>query len=695
MRFQRRLMRTDSAKKGRQGKQIDVRLNRRQLAGMILAFLIIVAAVRVRTLHIDAAAFWVDEAESSINALTILEHGYPTDSYLNIPIYENTHIWFSPANQEYEFRDVSYSENHLAVYHGWLPLYAIAASFAIHGIHPDQADGTRSPKHDLQEQKRRTKAARLPAVLFGALFLVVVFAGGKMIYGHEAGWAALIVGAIHPYHLQISNQARYYSAQVTLTTACCVLLWLVIERCKWKHVCIAAALFVLLFHTHLLSFFTATVMAALSMPVIIHRHKDWLSKMFVFGVIVGAGTLPWIIVTGFYQHQSRIPRAWQLLDMPSDLLRYPPLNFWYAAPGLIILMLVIAASRSRRVFEDSSASTRRLRPIVLYLVVLYLVGWAVVGYATFLLCIPAVSFTTGRLNLSYWGPLFLLFAIVTAAGARVLAPKLSPGVSALFTSLLMLLIFLGAGHSLDLSRGPGNGNWKVYAAVFQQLDSMHLDSATRLYAAPNSHLVFSFYSGLPIQDITPVRKSYLDAYRGDIIYIDPGVTLPTGILDAERVREAALRHGYNLSPDAAEEASVRLRSRTYREAMVEEVAPGQPSDLEALPAFAGGLMAAHRSEVAFTFANFGYELVTRGFEVRDWSDWFAVLKYRFVDPQARRGIHANYADRLKGADAMIVNAPEPVAIYHSRWHPPDSTPRLSFRFVGTDLPVRRPSREFR
>jgi hypothetical protein len=81
------------------------------------------------------------------------------------------------------------------------------------------------------------------------------------------------------------------------------------------------------------------------------------------------------------------------------------------------------------------------------------------------------------------------------------------------------------------------------------------------------------------------------------------------------------------------------------------------------------------------FANFGYELVTRGFEVRDWSDWCAVLKYRFVDPETRRGVHANYVDRLRGADAMIIARTEPVVIYRSRWHPPDSTEPLTFRFL--------------
>src|SRR5258707_12359018 len=161
----------------------------------LIAALVITAALGLRLAYIDAEPFGVDEAESSINALTILQHGYPADSYLGIPIYENTNVWYWPENPEYEFRDVSYSSKHFAVYHGWLPLYAMAGSFVLHGIQPDEADGSRSTKHDLAEQKRRTRAARMPAVLFAAIFLLVVFIGVKVLYGVRAVWPALVARA--------------------------------------------------------------------------------------------------------------------------------------------------------------------------------------------------------------------------------------------------------------------------------------------------------------------------------------------------------------------------------------------------------------------------------------------------------------------------------------------------------------------
>src|SRR5262249_10231380 len=103
----------------------------------IVAGALLVAGVALRAWDLSLPLLWVDEAESSINALTILEHGVPTDRYLGLPIFENTLTDPWPESAEYEFHDSSYSREGYAVYHGWLPLYAIAAAFRVAGIRPD------------------------------------------------------------------------------------------------------------------------------------------------------------------------------------------------------------------------------------------------------------------------------------------------------------------------------------------------------------------------------------------------------------------------------------------------------------------------------------------------------------------------------------------------------------------------------
>ena len=409
---------------------------------------ILVAAggVALRTSGLDAVPFWVDEAESSINALTILQHGYPTDSYLGLPIFENTLIEPWPGNPEYEFRDVSYSERGVAVYHGWFPLYSIAASFAISGVKPDEVDPAPSVKHDLNERKRLTRAARMPAVLFGAGFLIVVFVGAKMMYGRDAAWTALILGSIHPNAIQQSRQARYYSAQLLWTTACCVLVWAMVRRGRWRHFVMAGAAFVLLFHTHLLSFITAVMVLGFATPLILKAHEQALAKMAVFGTIVAVGTLPWLILTGFLTHQGVIPRAWPLLRLPSDLVEFPPFQ-----PATMVLGTIFAAAAAVALLTRQRVPSRAKKPLTDAAPSLTLVlAWTVCGYAAFLALMPAASFDTSRLNLSYWGPALIGASVVCAAIARMLGTRLTQ----LVAPAIGLALFALTGHSLHV-QSPG------------------------------------------------------------------------------------------------------------------------------------------------------------------------------------------------------------------------------------------------
>ena len=55
-------------------QETPVRSTARKLAELAVIVLIILAGMGLRMLHLDARPFGVDEAESSINALTILEH---------------------------------------------------------------------------------------------------------------------------------------------------------------------------------------------------------------------------------------------------------------------------------------------------------------------------------------------------------------------------------------------------------------------------------------------------------------------------------------------------------------------------------------------------------------------------------------------------------------------------------------------
>lgn len=141
---------------------------------LLLGFL--VAGIYLRSIDISDRPLEVDESESAINALTILDHGYPTHVYSGLPIFENTLSQPWPEHPEYEFRDSSYTQDGVAIYHAWLPLYAMAAALKLAGIEPDPPTTELRPRHGPEEFATRIAVPRIPSLVFSAVFLLAMFA---------------------------------------------------------------------------------------------------------------------------------------------------------------------------------------------------------------------------------------------------------------------------------------------------------------------------------------------------------------------------------------------------------------------------------------------------------------------------------------------------------------------------------------
>jgi hypothetical protein len=313
----------------------------------------------------------------------------------------------------------------------------------------------------------------------------------------------------------------------------------------------------------------------------------------------------------------------------------------------------------------------RLGPVIAYSGL-----WIACGYLLFIGFIPAASFATERLNLVYWGPMLLLASAVCGAIARAMIPRFS----VVGATGLIMLMFFASGHILDFTGPYPWRSWQANSNILDHLEKLHLDSSARIYASPNEHLVFSFYSGLPVQSLLPVRKSFLDSYRGDIVYIDTGFFINTRALDPVRVRLEASKDGVALSREAAESWARTLGSRDYVGEMWSALEPGRQPGFETLPPFASNLLAEHHKEASFALAASGMDLVLRGYDVRTWHDWREAFFYRFASPSLRRGTRANYAERLRGSDVLLL-AFSDAALYHSKWHPSGASCETLFQLM--------------
>lgn len=647
---------------------MSVRTQRMVYARRIAIIVVVGIAAFVRLYRLDAPLMWCDEAESSINALTILSHGYPGDHYLGQPIYENCLVEPWPEHPEYEFRDSSYSKNGMAIYHGWLPLYLMAGSFKLFGIEPDVNDGATSAKLTDTEIRRRTIAARLPSALCGMLFLWALYHLGREAYGRDAAWAALATAAIAMPIVKATRQARYYSLTLTLCTACCLFTWRIYTRGRWRDFILGGICFALLFHTHILTFVIASLALAGLLPLIIRRHRQhqfsWskISARFAaFGGIVAALVLPWIIATDFLTSLGQLPAARNLIHYPQDVLMFPLARWPVSAMllGGMIWLMVARIFRGRLPERFTQPFARRGVAFA------FLAGWCVVGYVAFVMLIPAASLFFQRAYLGILGPGLIFGAMLFAASARVIGGRTSIGLACMLYAAFVVA---------NVSRVPAwtwTHPWQVgLRPMITQLQQMQFRPGTRIYTTPSDNLTLSFYTGLPIQSIAPVRKTFLDNYPGDILFIE---TIPRlGTIDRHVLRTRAADAGVQMTPDEsyywasqASMAGVASQIRPH----VASVRP-DPADV---PTYVQPLL---EQQVEQTRQALQYladptgtnPAIFRGYSMTDYTDWWQIFFYRFVDLENRTGPNTNYMQRLRHAQATV--QPSLWVMYHS---PPSST----------------------
>lgn len=622
-----------------------------------LLALVLLYGTLLRSFSLGADPLWTDEAETAINALTILADGVPTDRYLGQPIYENTFTQAWPEHLEYEFRDSSYSSRGLAIYHGWLPLYATAFSFWLHGIEPDAPPPAGPAQRSLQDLHRRTVAARAPAVVFGTIFLLALFLTAREAYGTDAGWAALAAATLSTTAIAVARQSRYYSATLAITALCALLLTRMVTRGKRRDFALAGLTLAMLFHTNLLALVGVAAAFATTLHLLV-RQRRLAAKLALFAGGFVSGVLPWILLTGFLDSAVSLPAARELLgieEIGSYLLgRWP---FVAVAVATIVWLTSIEIFRSRmpeRVFRPFAHA----RPNFIVLAV-----WTTVAFAAFNLLVPAASYFYSRLSLILLVPALLFGAVLFAALGRVITHRHSP----LLASALFLLLIGSAGKVMLWWPSVEIGTPALFE-VAQHLRDMPTPPRTRFYGDTGTALPLTFYSGLPVQSALPVRRTFFDAYAGDIVIIEgPSLSWPAG----PTVREYLALQGV----EVGEQDSWRLAQRVHDYLVRDELQSRGVTVCSTLPpetamhtALRSLMIENTRRTVKAMIADNGNPMF-KGFQIDTFTEMWQVFFYRFVKPAERMGARVNYAARLNGTTAsilrggwVVIHSPAPPAI---------------------------------
>lgn len=643
----------------------------------IAVFALIVGVGLLLRVHaLFHSPFWVDEAESAINGLTILEHGVPTDRYLDLPIFENVLVepWDSSIAgdgaleaAEYEFRDVSYSREGTAVYHGWLPLYAIAAALWLADIAPAVRTPAPEVQHAPPELLGRIVAPRVPAVVFSIAFVVLMFWAGRRLGGPTVGWVALLVASLAQRCVHFGVQARYYSLTMLLGTVAVTLVWIILRRGRWRDDLTFAATAILLFHTHVLSSFVACCVFALAHALRWKRGAALgasVARVAATAAIVAAGTLPWAIANDFFGATAEVPRVTSVVRFPEDLWNYVSPRLDSAALFVLGFVLVAVAHRARgpiaRHLQRGIGARREA--------MLYLGAWAVITYVGFCTLIPAASYFPLRLSLVLAPPLVLLASCILAGLAEVFTHSRKPRYALGIT--LVFLVFTDRIFVPDLNARTAVEDLLPVAEYAQEQD---WDADARLYASPNDHLRFQYLLGLPVQSIAPIRASFLTQYPGRVVYF---AKCTYGVApDSKKATESS---GERLDPGFAEEPGTI--EAIWVEPFREELAAQSRGLVPDTPLTAEHAAAVERQRRLMESGRRAIELdaakipVLRGRSIRTVEDWWTSFFYRFVDPESRRGDRLNFHSRFPRARVtllppafVVYDSPSPV----SRPTPPE------------------------
>ena len=606
----------------------------------VIAAAIIIAGMSLRIAWMDDSALWCDEAESSINALTILETGWPGWKYLDLPVYENTLTEVWPEHPEYEFRDSSYSPQGVTVYHGWLPLYAIAASQALFGLRPDRVESPPRVPHGPEQVSIRTIAPRVPALVFAFGAMIFIFLVGRELGGATAGLGALTLMAFNAKTVDFGFQARYYSLTLFLTSVAAWCLIQVVRRGRLRDFLALGVAEALLFHTHQFSALVFAVVAAALTPVIV-RQPGWFFRSVLGGGVAAALILPWIWFSGFFSTASSVPKVYRLFDSLRDWLSYS-LDRPVPMTLLVLLAVVVTLTYWRPEWLPRRVAWALRRHGAVFGLLLF---WLLAAYVAFHVIVPAASFFFERLSLVLWTPFILILGVFVADIFRRLRPR-----RAAVLVVVFMIGFLAVRNRLAFSESTSIPlSQSGMESLVGVLESMKFQAGTKFYATPNDHLTFTYYTGLPVQSIAPIRREFLESYEHPVVFI-------------ERQMEAYFPDERDLNKFGLTEKSVdgwKASEAVWQWLVAKDIrARGGLLPDENIPESLRPLSEATRGR-ALKFrgdyiADMRYSPVLRGVPADQVKDIWMGFFYRFVDPASRIGTNLQILPRLRDAEVVYV-----------------------------------------
>jgi len=187
------------------------------------------------------------------------------------------------------------------------------------------------------------------------------------------------------------------------------------------------------------------------------------------------------------------------------------------------------------------------------------------------------------------------------------------------------------------------------ASVINALQKIRFENGTRVYASPNNHLTYTYYTGLPVQSVAPVRKIFFSSYKSPMVFIESQMELM--FPDEGDVRLAAKAQNITLTREQAKELGALVWTEIAAEELAKQGIPAPP--LSPLPDYL--VPVAEKTRLDMLEAREKYKTIIRSspffrhVSAERIKDFWLVFFYRFIDPGERTGRNLNILPRLQNA----------------------------------------------
>jgi hypothetical protein len=197
-------------------------------------------------------------------------------------------------------------------------------------------------------------------------------------------------------------------------------------------------------------------------------------------------------------------------------------------------------------------------------------------------------------------------------------------------------------------------NW-AYGPVIDVLREREVEPGTRFYASPNHHLIWTYYTGIPVQSVAPVRREFFESFPHPIVFLETVVW--GSFVDPYEIGGVLVEHGE--SPDA--KTVVEIQNAIWANQALVDVSKRDipiPPPVK-IPSYLDDLVTASRLDWEKGEARFVEQMQRdsacfRQVEVDRASDIWMSFFYRFSGYKDRIGTKANIISRLRNSEVLPV-----------------------------------------